>query len=948
MFAAPRFLRPGRAASAAVAGLLVAGLVAAGGLSPAAAEVAAPAPGVSAKPGGPLSARLQDLAAPGTRSAPPADQGAAVGVPPTGAGSLLRRGGRILVNLVVDRPEVIVTAASVADAELVATGIDGVTATLAIWPTQLGALAAVSGLRSVHEVLAPELRGASAPVRGAGVGRRAAACPSGVVSAGDTQLKAALARNTYGVNGAGVTVGVISDSFKAEVSAYNADIASGDLPGAGNPCGHTTAVKILSDYLAANASDEGRAMTQIVHDLAPAARLLFASGFNGDIDFANQIRALRDAGATVIVDDLGYFNELMFQDGPIAAAVNEVTADGVSYFSAAGNAELSVGGKSVGSYETAAYRSSTCPALFAADYTCHDFDPGAGATPYDTITIPSGGKVILSTGWNQPAYGVTVDLDVYLYDPIANKVVAGSHNDNLRHGQPTELLGYENASGSSRQLRIVIGRYRTAGTPGNPRFKFIFQDSDVDAVQWKTNAGGDVFGPTIYGHSAATAAASVAATPADNAGQIESFSSRGPALYCWSPVSGTTASAPLSPCVSEQVDLAATDGVSTTLPGGSGLNPFFGTSAAAPHAAAVAALFRQKQPCASGPEVLATMKANAVLIAGYGEAAQGAGLVHALDTVADAVACVGTPSAPSAPIVVSAGAARATVAWAPPVTLGGGTLTGYTLQVLGVTGAVISSTAYGTATTQVLTALPAGAYRFRVRAEAGTASPYSPRSAVTIPPFRTVDAFTIRQFLDFANRTPTANERRDWNARIVDGSATPAARVLRSTLFSAWGPAVDPITRMFYAALGRAPDTAGLNAWLPQRRSGLSVAAMGSYFAASSEFKTRYGTLTNRQFVSQVYLNVRGVVGPVSTIDYFTSALDRKDLSRGSFLTTLSEDAAHRDRRSGEVAAVSLHFAMLRRAPTSAEIGTWRVSAMANRTALANALLASAAYDART
>ena len=123
---------------------------------------------------------------------------------------------------------------------------------------------------------------------------------------------------------------------------------------------------------------------------------------------------------------------------------------------------------------------------------------------------------------------------------------------------------------------------------------------------------------------------------------------------------------------------------------------------------------------------------------------------------------------------------------------------------------------------------------------------------------------------------------------------------------------------------------------------------MGSYFAASREFKTRYGALTNRQFVSQVYLNVRGVVGPVSTIDYFTSALDRKDLSRGSFLTTLSEDAAHRDRRGGEVATVSLHFAMLRRAPTSAEIATWKVSAKANRTALANALLASAAYDART
>ena len=45
--------------------------------------------------------------------------------------------------------------------------------------------------------------------------------------------------------------------------------------------------------------------------------------------FADNIRALRfDAGCDVIVDDVIYFNESPFQDGPIAQAVNAVTADG--------------------------------------------------------------------------------------------------------------------------------------------------------------------------------------------------------------------------------------------------------------------------------------------------------------------------------------------------------------------------------------------------------------------------------------------------------------------------------------------------------------------------------------------------------------------------------------------------------------------------------------------
>ena len=115
--------------------------------------------------------------------------------------------------------------------------------------------------------------------------------------------KRARARAEFGVDGNGVKVGVLSDSFDHASGAQTdtaTDIASGDLPGPGNPCGNEEAVEVLTDS-ASGGSDEGRAMAQIVHDLAPGADLSFATAFTGTTAFANNIEALAAAGAKVIV-----------------------------------------------------------------------------------------------------------------------------------------------------------------------------------------------------------------------------------------------------------------------------------------------------------------------------------------------------------------------------------------------------------------------------------------------------------------------------------------------------------------------------------------------------------------------------------------------------------------------------------------------------------------------
>jgi hypothetical protein len=128
-----------------------------------------------------------------------------------------------------------------------------------------------------------------------------------------------------GINGSGVTVGVLSDSCSSTRMA--ALVGTGDLP---------PDVSVLPGQ-AGSGSDEGCAMMEIVHDIAPGAHLIFATAFNGPAGFANNILGLQTAGASVIVDDVTYFNEGAFQDGPIARAVNQATANGAIYFSSAAN-----------------------------------------------------------------------------------------------------------------------------------------------------------------------------------------------------------------------------------------------------------------------------------------------------------------------------------------------------------------------------------------------------------------------------------------------------------------------------------------------------------------------------------------------------------------------------------------------------------------------------------
>jgi subtilisin family serine protease len=599
-----------------------------------------------------LSPRLSKLARPAVRSASDAAQADELGLVDEGPGSLLRKGNRVLVYVRFARGAAAgLKALRGAGAEIVSLNSSYRTVTVAAKPTQLRALGGVPRVAGVTEVLAPVVS-AGPP------------CPSGeVVSEGDQQLKAAEARETFSLDGSGVKIGILSDSFDQATEAANGgplattapeDIESGDLPGLGNPpgsgdnpCGDLTPVEDLEDDAGASVEDdgdEGRAMAQIVHDLAPKADLAFASAFNGEGAFANNIGKLADpaVGAKVIVDDVFYLEEPFFQDGPVAVAVNEAVSSGnVTYLSAAGNNNLvDAEGHQIASWETPKFRDAgSCPPavqeLGAA--SCLDFDPGSRTDRTFGIKVARGATLKIDLQWDEPWLGVGTDLDAFLLNSGGN-LIASAGDNNVEGSQlPLEVLEWKNESGSLRTVQLAINRF-SGDSPGL-KFGLIENGSGVTGTEYPQSSGDDVVGPTVFGHSGTAAAISVGAVPFDGELPVERYSSRGPVRHDFGPVEAGKAAAPLEPEeFLSKPDVAATDcGLTTffaSFEPGEGWR-FCGTSAAAPHAAAVAALMLGAKPSATPAEIKAALRESAVKV-GESEidpCAVGAGLVEAVGAI---------------------------------------------------------------------------------------------------------------------------------------------------------------------------------------------------------------------------------------------------------------------------------------------------------------------------
>jgi len=501
-----------------------------------------------------------------------------------------------------------------------------------------------------------------------------------VTSRADMALKSGMAKAAFSLDGTGQKIGIVSDSFSCagnrDFNTLPAAGVAGTLTGSpSQDSGDLPAtVELVRADASAGCTDEGAGMAELVHDIAPGAAIAFATANPSQAAFASAITALCSApvNATVVVDDISYFAEPMYQDGIIAQAAAACVASGIPFYSAHGN-DANHGFRQHFLDINPAIDDQTNP---PTGNDLHNWGWGSGTIRdgFIAVTLAAGDSLQINLQWNQPfdsvspGAGSQVDMDLYITSSpdVAGlqAPLASSINTQGTTGAPAgdafEFASYTNNTGITKTVYVAVDHFagsqttipQHAATPVELRLIFMGLSS-TSSVQGITNSTSAFGGPTAFGHTMAAGVSAVSAVPWFDTAAFdptqpptaitdpEYFSSRGGTLSLQFDTIGA-----FSMRTSFEPDISAVDGNNTRFFGGANPNTggqfgepdafpnFFGTSAAAPNAAAVAALIRQRNSTLTPAQINTALEGTAIDITGLRAAAgdddvTGIGLIDA-------------------------------------------------------------------------------------------------------------------------------------------------------------------------------------------------------------------------------------------------------------------------------------------------------------------------------
>jgi uncharacterized repeat protein (TIGR01451 family) len=470
--------------------------------------------------------------------------------------------GRVQVQIVVETPDrtAVLQAVGAAGGEVTGSGQEGTILQAWVPPAGLEALARHPDILAIRQparlVLLEESRGNYTSE-----------------ALDDFNVQA---WHQVGVTGQGVRIGIVDGGFQG----YTALLGQ-ELPA------RVTVRNFVDGEGSAQVdgtTGHGTAVAEIIHDIAPDARLFLAKA-STNVDVEEAVAWLQDEQRVDIIStSIGFYNLAPGDgSGSLAAMVAQARAAGILWITAAGNERDKHWGGPSQDADNDGYVD------YAPGQDINFFGPGNGSA----YIIPAGYPITLYARWSDWT-NVEQDYDVFLlrwdeqnqnYETIAK----GEDLQDGRPGQtPTEIVRGM-TSGVPAAYAFAIYRYRGNRPVHFEVFlpKMLRPDKNVTARSLANLAD-------------APAAITVAAVDAASPYPQEPYSAEGPT----NGPGGSAAGGLLKP------DLAAYANISTASYGSG--DRFNGTSAATPHVAGAAALLHQIHPAATPDQLQALLEAQAV------------------------------------------------------------------------------------------------------------------------------------------------------------------------------------------------------------------------------------------------------------------------------------------------------------------------------------------------
>lgn len=333
---------------------------------------------------------------------------------------------------------------------------------------------------------------------------------------------------------------------------------------------------------------------------------------------------------------------------------------------------------------------------------------------------------------------------------------------------------------------------------------------------------------------------------------------------------------------------------------------------------------------APGASTFATAAANlsgqGPVVVNVGTWTAHAGVDQAQAQAQAKVTIVDGPTAPT-PITATPNEGGARVTWTAPSSNGGQVITGYRITpVDGGTPGTAVTTGASTFAYDVTGLTNGHTYRFDIAAITANGDGATGTSAEVVPqwwrPWTSANKAVTEIYTWLTGKAPTTAQLNAFIASANSSGKLPGDLVASLRDGTDAVNNVDPVIRLYSAYFLRPPDPSGLNYYLGKRRSGSTLSSLSNTFVVSNEFKNRYGSLSNQDYVKLVYQNVLGRQPDSAGLQYWTNQLNTNKKSRGQVMLSFSDSNEYKTKRATYVDAVSIYLQLLGKYPTNTQVNT--------------------------